>query len=155
MDETTQQQEQSQDHGGGERILPAIGWVREQLEKIEKAGTTDAAQVMDRPVVVVTMRGARSGRRRPVPLMRVEHGGDYLAVASKGGAPKDPVWVRNIEAHPEVEVQDGTERHPRTARRLSGEERQRWWERAVAAYPPYADYQERTDREIPLYLLER
>lgn len=154
MDNTTRQQEQSQAQDE-DRVLPAIGWVREQLEKIEEAGTTDAAQVMERPVVVVTMRGARSGRPRPVPLMRVEHDGDYLAVASKGGAPKDPVWVRNLEAHPQVEVQDGTEHHTRTARRLSGEERQVWWERAVAAYPPYADYQERTDREIPVYLLER
>lgn len=153
MDDPKHQQDTAR--GTDERILPAEGWVREQLARIEAAGTTEVAQVMDRPVVVVTMRGARSGRLRPVPLMRVEHDGEYLAVASKGGAPTDPVWVRNIEAHPEVGVHDGTEHHARTARRLEGQERRVWWERAVRAYPPYADYQERTDREIPVYVLER
>lgn len=138
-----------------EYIQPAQGWVKKQLEAIDAAGTTDAAQVHDRAVVVVTMRGARSGRLRRVPLMRVEHGGTYAAVASKGGSPADPVWVHNLRAHPDVAVQDGTEHHAGLRARLAeGPEREEWWERSVTAFPPYAEYQEKTDRQIPVYLLE-
>lgn len=131
-------------------------WVARQLEAIDEAGTTRAVAVQGRPVVVVTMRGARSGLLRRVPLMRVEHGGDYLAVASKGGAPEHPVWFHNLRAHQDVLVHDSTEQHVRRARLLEeGAEREAWWERAVAAFPSYADYQASTDRTIPVFVLER
>ncbi|WP_147918450.1 nitroreductase family deazaflavin-dependent oxidoreductase [Ruania zhangjianzhongii] len=137
-------------------IQPAEGWVRKQLDAIDGAGgNTSAAQVQGRPVVVVTMIGARSGRPRRVPLMRVEHEGCYLAVASKGGAPADPQWVANIRAHPdEIRVLDGTTETAMTSRQLTGEERATWWDRGVVAFPSYADYQRKTDREIPVFLLE-
>lgn len=137
-------------------IQPATGWVRTQLEEIDAAGgDTAAAQVQGRPVVVVTMIGARSGRPRRVPLMRVEHGGRYLAVASKGGAPTDPQWVANIRTHPgELTVHDGTTETAMTSRELTGAERATWWARAVEAFPSYADYETRTDRQIPVFLLE-
>jgi F420H(2)-dependent quinone reductase len=136
-------------------IMPAVGWVRRQLEKIDATGTTDSVHVQHRPVMVVTTRSVRSGRRRRVPLMRVEHEGTYVAVGSAGGQPEDPVWVRNLLAHPEVDVQDGTVHHTgMRARLIDGAERAEWWPRAVEAFPPYADYQERTDRQIPVFLLE-
>lgn len=130
--------------------------VARQLADIDRAGTTDAASIQDRPIVVITMRGARSGKLRRVPLMRVEHEGRYLAVASKGGHPQHPTWFHNINAHPDVLVQDGSTTYPLRARLLEqGPERQKWWERAVAAFPPYADYQERAaHRLIPLFVLE-
>lgn len=137
-------------------VQPAVAWVRNQLDAIDAAGgDTTVAQIQGRPVVVVTMLGARSGRPRRVPLMRVEHEGSYLAVASKGGAPENPEWVANIRRHPEsVSVLDGTTETPMTARELTGEERATWWERAVEAFPPYADYQRKTERTIPVFLLE-
>ncbi|AXH95308.1 nitroreductase family deazaflavin-dependent oxidoreductase [Ornithinimicrobium avium] len=132
------------------------GWVARQLASIDAAGDTGAVSVQGRPVVVVTMRGARSGQLRRVPLMRVEHEGTYLAVASKGGSPKDPVWVHNLRADSEVLVQDGTDQQVRRARLLEdGAERDAWWSRAVEAFPSYADYQEKTDRQIPVFILER
>ena len=132
------------------------GWVARQLAEIDATGDTGAVQVQGRPVVVVTMRGARSGMLRRVPLMRVEHGGDYLAVASKGGAPEHPQWFHNLRIHPDVLVHDGTEQHVLRARLLEkGPERDAWWERAVAAFPPYADYQAGTPRTIPVFVLER
>jgi deazaflavin-dependent oxidoreductase (nitroreductase family) len=106
------------------------------------------------PVVVLTMRGAKTGKVRKVPLMRVEHDGVYAAVASLGGAPKNPLWYHNLKTDPQVRVQDGTDVHQMVARELAGEEREIWWKRAVAAYPDYADYQRKTDREIPLFVLE-
>lgn len=131
------------------------GWVGAQLADIDRAGTTEAATVQGRPVVVVTMRGARSRMLRRVPLMRVEHDGSYLAVASKSGAPEHPAWFYNLRAHADVLVQDGTEQHPLRARLLEdGPERARWWDRAVAAFPSYADYQEKADRTIPVFVLE-
>lgn len=130
-------------------------WVADQLAAIDAAGTTDAASIQGRPIVVVTMRGARSGKLRRVPLMRVEDGGSYLAVASKGGHPEHPAWFYNISAHGDVLVLDGPTQHPLRARLLEdGAEREQWWERAVAAFPPYADYQEKTERTIPLFVLE-
>jgi len=129
-------------------------WVREQVETIEATGDTRSVSVMDRPVVMLTMRGRRTGGLRKVPLMRVEHEGVYAAVASKGGAPEHPVWYRNLLAHPRVTLQDGTASHTAVAREVTGEERALWWERCVAAYPPYAEYQERTERLIPLFVLE-
>lgn len=106
------------------------------------------------PVVVLTMRGARTGKTRKVPLMRVEHDGRYAAVASMGGAPQHPVWYYNLLAHPDLVLQDGLERTRMRARELSGEERAVWWDRAVAAYPDYAAYQRRTTRTIPVFVLE-
>lgn len=137
-------------------VPPAEGWVRKQLDAIDAAGgDTSAAQVQGRPVVVVTMTGARSGRPRRVPLMRVEHEGSYLAVASKGGAPADPQWVANVRKHPgDLTVLDGTTERPMTSRELTGEERATWWARGVETFPSYADYQAKTDRQIPVFLLE-
>jgi deazaflavin-dependent oxidoreductase (nitroreductase family) len=130
------------------------GWVREQVDAIEAAGDTRAVSVMDRPVVLLTMRGARSGRTKKVPLMRVEHQGVYAAVASKGGAPEHPQWFHNLLAHPDVTLQDGTRSWRARARLLDDAERAEWWPRCVAAYPPYAEYQERADRQIPVFVLE-
>lgn len=131
------------------------GWVRKQLETIEETGDTRSVNIMGRPVIVVEVLGAKSGLWRRVPLMRVEHDGVYAAVASKGGSPKHPVWFHNISANPDVLVQDGTETHAATARLITGPEREEWWARCVEAYPPYAEYQTKTEREIPVFLLER
>jgi deazaflavin-dependent oxidoreductase (nitroreductase family) len=106
------------------------------------------------PVVVITSVGAGTGKLRKNPVMRVEHDGVYAAVASKGGAPKHPVWYRNLVEHPHVELQDGTAKGDYTARRASGDERATWWERAVEVWPDYAEYQKKTDREIPVFVLE-
>ena len=129
-------------------------WVNEQVETYERSGGTEGTTMRGVPVVVLTTKGAKSGKLRKFALMRVEHGGAYAAIASKGGAPKDPVWLRNIENHPLVEVQDGPDKNDYDARTLSGEERETWWERAVAVWPDYADYAKKTDREIPVVLLE-
>ncbi|MBR7193358.1 MULTISPECIES: nitroreductase family deazaflavin-dependent oxidoreductase [Gordonia] len=135
--------------------LSPEGWVREQTEKILEQGTTDGVTVMDRPIVLFTTTGAKSGKKRYVPLMRVEENGKYLMVASKGGAPEHPAWYHNVKANPQVTAQDGTEVKELTARELSdGEERDHWWELAVAAFPPYAEYQTKTDRQIPVFVLE-
>jgi F420H(2)-dependent quinone reductase len=138
----------------GEYELSPEGWVRDQTEKIFETGTTDSVDIKGRPVVLVTMRGAKSGKLRKVPLMRVEHDGVYAIVASKGGAPKNPVWYVNVKAEPHVELQDGTVTKDYKAREIDGEERAVWWERAVAAYADYADYQRKTDRQIPVFVLE-
>lgn len=129
-------------------------WVREQVETYETSGGTQGTTMRGMPVVVLTMRGAKSGKVRKVPLMRVEHEGSYCAVASLGGAPKHPVWYFNLLADPRVDVQDGPRAHSMVAREVSGTEKAQWWQRAVEAYPDYADYQAKTDREIPLFVLE-
>jgi deazaflavin-dependent oxidoreductase (nitroreductase family) len=138
----------------GEREISPEGWVREQTEKILAAGTTDGVEVYGRPIVLVTVRGAKSGKLRYTPVMRVEHDGRYAMFASKGGAPEHPAWYHNLVANPHVELQDGTVTKEYDVRQLSGDERAQWWERGVAAYPPYAEYQERTTREIPVFVLE-
>lgn len=131
------------------------GWVAKHLAAIDESGTTGVAQIQGRPIIVVTMRGARSGQLRRVPVMRVEHAGSYLAVASKGGAPEHPHWYHNLMAHQDVLVQDGTVQRPMKARLLEeGPEREAWWERATAAFPPYVEYQERAGRRIPVFVLE-
>jgi deazaflavin-dependent oxidoreductase (nitroreductase family) len=133
-------------------------WVRDQVEVYERTGGREANTLPGRtePVVVFTTRGAKSGKVRKNPLMKVEHEGAYAMVASQGGAPKHPTWYFNLKAHPDqVTVQDGDEVWDGYAREVSGEERARWWERAVAAFPDYADYQTRTDREIPVFVVER
>lgn len=130
-------------------------WVRDQVEKYEKSGGTEGTTMNGLPVVVLTTVGARTGKLRKAALMRVEHDGTYAVVASLGGAPQHPVWYYNLRAHPEAELQDGPQRWDVVAREVHGAEKAEWWERAVAAYPPYAEYQEKTTREIPVLLLER
>lgn len=131
-------------------------WVRDQVEQYEASGGTEATTLLDTgmPVVIVTNRGATTGKLRKTPLMRVEHDGIYALVASQGGAPTHPRWYANLVADPHVELQDGPLKSDRLAREVSGEERTLWWDRAVAAYPPYAEYQERTERVIPVLVLE-
>ncbi len=138
----------------GEYEPPAAQWVREQVEEYEGSGGTSGVMLHGRPTVIVTSKGARSGKLRKNPVMRVERDGAYAAVASKGGAPENPSWYRNLVDHPLVELQDASAKGDFTARELSGQERATWWERAVEAFPNYAEYQENTDREIPVFLLE-
>jgi deazaflavin-dependent oxidoreductase (nitroreductase family) len=140
----------------GEYEPSSEDWVREQVELYESSGGTQGTTLRDTgmPVVIVTNRGVRSGKLRKTPLMRVEHDGCYLAVGSQGGAPSDPSWVANVRAEPLVEIQDRAVKRDMTARELSGTEREEWWARAVAAFPPYATYQQRTERLIPVFLLE-
>ena len=130
-------------------------WVRDQVELYESSGGTEGTSLRGMPVILLTTRGAKSGKLRKTPLMRVEHEGTYAAVASLGGAPKNPVWYFNVIADPHVELRDGTETWDMKAREIHGEEKMAWWERCVAAYPDYADYQKNTEREIPVFLLER
>ncbi|MFD5405539.1 nitroreductase family deazaflavin-dependent oxidoreductase [Streptomyces griseorubiginosus] len=131
-------------------------WVRDQVELYESSGGTEGTTLLDTglPVIVLTTRGAKSGSIRKTPLMRVEHDGRYAVVASQGGAPKHPVWYHNIKGEPLVELQDGPVKRDFKAREVTGSERDEWWDRAVAAYPPYADYQTKTDRVIPVFVLE-
>jgi len=131
-------------------------WVRDQVELYEGSGGTQGTTLRDTglPVVIITNRGARSGKLRKTPVMRVEHDGRYAAIASQGGAPTHPRWYYNLRADPFVELQDGAGRQDMIAREVTGEERAQWWERAVAAYPPYAEYQQRTARQIPVFVLE-
>ncbi|MGW1072937.1 nitroreductase family deazaflavin-dependent oxidoreductase [Streptomyces sp. NPDC002537] len=129
-------------------------WVRDQVELYESSGGTEGTTMKGMPVVILTTRGAKSGKIRKSPLMRVEHEGTYAVVASLGGAPKHPVWYHNVVADPRVELQDGPVRQDMTAREITGEEKALWWDRAVAAFPFYADYQKKTDREIPVFVLE-
>lgn len=133
-------------------------WVRDQVELYERTGGRDGNTLRDTglPVIIFTTRGARSGKVRKIPLMRVEHDGAYAMVASQGGSPKHPLWYANLQADPAaLTVQDGAEPFDAVARELTGEERELWWKRAVEAYPPYADYQQKTDRLIPVLLAER
>ena len=131
-------------------------WVRDQVELYESSGGTRGTTLRDTglPVVIITNRGARTGAVHKTPVMRVEHGGRYAAVASQGGAPSHPFWYHNLRAHPRVQLQDGPDTQDMTAREVSGGERAQWWERAVAAYPPYAEYQQKTSRQIPVFVLE-
>ena len=131
-------------------------WVRDQVELYESSGGTEGTTLRDTglPVVVITNVGASSGKLRKTPLMRVEHEGRYAAVASQGGAPRHPAWYANFLAHPLVELQDGPVKRDYAVREVTGEEREQWWERAVAAFPPYADYQRKTERTIPVLVLE-
>jgi deazaflavin-dependent oxidoreductase (nitroreductase family) len=138
----------------GEYAPSPSEWVRQQVDTIEETGTTTSVHIQHRPVVLLTLRGKASGKVRKVPLMRVEHDGVYAAVASKGGAPDHPLWYGNLLAHPDLDLQDGTEVTARRAREISGAEREEWWARCVEAFPPYAEYQTKTDRLIPVLLLE-
>ncbi|MGO9029763.1 MAG: nitroreductase family deazaflavin-dependent oxidoreductase [Acidimicrobiales bacterium] len=138
----------------GEYEPSTAEWVRDQVAQYEGSGGTEGTTLRGMPVIILTTRGATSGKIRKTPLMRVEHDGHYAVVASKGGAPEHPVWYRNIVADPHVELQDGPQKWDMVARELSGDEKALWWDRAVAAYPDYADYQKKTDRVIPVFVLE-
>ncbi len=129
-------------------------WVRDQVEEYESSGGTSGTTMRGMPVVILTSKGAKTGKLRKTPLMRVEHDGRYAVVASRGGAPTHPVWYHNLVAEPHVELQDGPVKQDMRARELHGDERSEWWQRSVDAFPDYADYQRKTDREIPVILLE-
>jgi deazaflavin-dependent oxidoreductase (nitroreductase family) len=129
-------------------------WVRDQVEKYESSGGTKGTKLRGVPVVVITSLGASSGKLRKTPVMRVEHEGVYAAVASKAGSPRHPAWYRNFLNHPLVELQDKGAKGDYTAREVSGEERATWWQRAVAIWPLYAEYQAKAGREIPVFVLE-
>jgi deazaflavin-dependent oxidoreductase (nitroreductase family) len=142
----------------GEYEPSPSGWVRDQVEAYERSGGREGGTLLDTgmPVIIVTTRGNRSGKLRKTPLMRVEHGGEYALVASMGGAPAHPVWYHNLKADPTaVTIQDGPEPFDAEVREVTGDDRATWWERAVAAYPPYAEYQERTERVIPVFVARR
>ncbi len=141
----------------GEYEPSAAQWVRDQVETYEHSGGTEANILRGHaewPIVVITSRGHKSGKLRKNPVMRVEKDGVYAAVASQGGAPEHPTWYHNFVADPHVDLQDGPEPREYVARLAEGDERAEWWERCVAQYAPYAEYQEKTDREIPVFLLE-
>ncbi|MFJ3951024.1 nitroreductase family deazaflavin-dependent oxidoreductase [Streptomyces libani] len=129
-------------------------WVRDQVELYETSGGKDGTTMRGMPVVILTTRGAKSGKIRKSPLMRVEHDGTYAVVASLGGAPRHPVWYHNLVADPRVELQDGPVRRDMTAREVTGTEKALWWGRAVEAFPDYDEYQKKTDRQIPVFVLE-
>ena len=141
----------------GEYVPSPRAWVRDQVTEYEGSGGTAGTTLGETglPVVIVTNRGAKTGAVRKTPLMRVEYDGSYAAVGSVGGGPKNPVWVYNLRANPQVVLRDGAETWEMTAREVTGEERAQWWERSVAAYPPYAEYQTKTDRIIPVFVLEK
>jgi deazaflavin-dependent oxidoreductase (nitroreductase family) len=139
----------------GEYAPSPSDWAREQAEKFEASGGKEAADLRGRPIIVLTSVGAKTGKIRKTPLMRVEHNGEYAVVASLGGAPKHPVWYYNLVKNPRVELQDGEVKHEYVAREVTGDERAVWWERSVEAWPPYADYQTKTDRVIPIFVLTR
>jgi deazaflavin-dependent oxidoreductase (nitroreductase family) len=137
----------------GEYEPSTSDWAREQAEKIMASGGTDATELQGKPVILLTTVGAKTGKIRKTPLMRVEHDGEYAIVASLGGAPKHPVWYHNIKAHPRVELQDGPVNKEYEAHEVLGDEKAVWWERAVEAWPDYAEYQTKTDRQIPVFVL--
>jgi len=130
-------------------------WSRENAEEYMASGGTRGTELKGRPVILLTTVGAKTGKIRKTPLMRVEHGGQYAVVASLGGAPKNPVWYYNVKANPRVELQDGTAGGDYEAHEVFGDEKAAWWERAVAAWPDYAEYQSKTDRQIPVFVLTR
>ncbi|GAB1693239.1 nitroreductase family deazaflavin-dependent oxidoreductase [Krasilnikovia sp. M28-CT-15] len=137
----------------GEYEPSPLDWSRQQAESYEATGGAEAGTIAGLPIVLLTSVGAKTGKLRKTPLMRVEHDGRYAAVGSLGGAPKHPVWVYNVRTHPQVELQDGAERHDYLAHETEGTERDEWWKRAVAAFPQYAEYQRNTDRVIPVFVL--
>ena len=138
----------------GEYAPSTSAWARKQAEQFEATGGHAADTLRGRPIIVLTSVGAKSGKLRKTALMRVEHEGEYAVVASLGGAPQHPVWYWNLVKNPHVELQDGAEKHDYDAREVFGAEKAVWWERAVEAWPDYANYQKKTDREIPVFVLE-
>ncbi len=137
----------------GEYEPSGLDWSQKQVTKIIESGTTDGITIADMPVILLTSLGAKSGKLRKIALMRVEHDGEYAIVASLGGAPKNPVWYYNVKENPLVELQDGSTTKDYQAREVFGDEKAPWWDRAVEAYPPYAEYQTKTDRQIPVFVL--
>jgi len=137
----------------GEYEPSTSDWARENAELYMSSGGTEGTELKGRPVVLLTTIGAKTGKLRKTPLMRVEHEGEYAVVASLGGAPKHPVWYHNVKANPRVELQDGTVTGDYEAREVFGDEKAAWWRRAVEAWPDYAEYQKKTDREIPVFVL--
>jgi F420H(2)-dependent quinone reductase len=137
----------------GEYEPSTSDWARENAELYMSSGGKEGTELKGKPVVLLTTIGAKTGRVRKTPLMRVEHDGEYAVVGSLGGAPKHPVWYFNIKANPRVELQDGTETRDYEAREVLGDEKAIWWERALEAWPDYADYQRKTDRQIPVFVL--
>ncbi|MGM7649106.1 nitroreductase family deazaflavin-dependent oxidoreductase [Nocardia sp. JW2] len=137
----------------GEYAPSTSDWAREQAEAYEASGGAEATSLQGKPVILLTTKGAKTGKLRKTPLMRVEHDGEYAVVASLGGAPKHPVWYYNIKAEPHAELRDGTVNKDYTAREVFGEEKALWWDRAVRVWPDYAEYQKKTDREIPVFVL--
>lgn len=138
----------------GEYEPSTSAWARKQAERYEASNGQEGAELRGRPVIVLTSLGARTGKLRKTALMRVEHDGLYAVVASMGGAPEHPVWYHNLKANPHVELQDGATKRDYTAREVTGEEKTIWWERSVEAWPDYAEYQAKTDRQIPVFVLE-
>lgn len=139
----------------GEYAPSTDDWARTQAETFEATEGAEANTMRDRPIIVLTTVGAKTGKLRKTALMRVEHDGEYAVVASKGGAPEQPAWYFNLVANPEVELQDGAAKHDYIARELEGEERDVWWRRAAEAWPDYDVYQTKTDRQIPIFVLTR
>jgi deazaflavin-dependent oxidoreductase (nitroreductase family) len=137
----------------GEYQPSPTDWAREQVELFERTGGAEGNTLRGRPIIVLTSLGAKSGKIRKTPLMRVEHDGEYAVVASLGGAPQHPVWYHNLVANPHVELQDGPVKKDYTAREVFGEERETWWKRAVATWPDYDQYTKKTDRTIPVFVL--
>jgi F420H(2)-dependent quinone reductase len=137
----------------GEYEPSTSDWARENAEKYMESGGIEGTELQGKPVILLTTIGAKTGKIRKTPLMRVEHDGEYAVVASLGGAPKHPVWYHNVKAYPRVELQDGPVTKDYEAREVFGDEKAPWWERAVEAWPDYAKYQEKTDRQIPVFVL--
>jgi F420H(2)-dependent quinone reductase len=137
----------------GEYEPSAASWARDQVDLYERSGGTEGTEMGGRPVIILTSVGAKTGKIRKTPLMRVEHDGDYAVVASLGGAPSNPVWYYNLASNPRVELQDGPVKKDYQAREIHGPERETWWERAVATWPDYAEYQKKTSRTIPVFVL--
>lgn len=138
----------------GEYKPSTAAWAREQAEKFEKSGGAEGGELNGMAIIVLTTVGAKTGALRKTALMRVEHDGRYAVVASKGGSPDEPKWAGNMRKQPHVELQDRADKRDYRARELDGDERAAWWERAVAAFPPYAEYQTKTDRRIAVFVLE-
>ncbi len=136
-------------------IPSPTGWVADQVKRIEESGGAEGTELRGMPVVLVTMRGAKTGAIRKVPLMRVQCDGKYVLVGSKGGAPENPLWVANLRANPDVSVRDGRDVIEGRVRLVADpDERQRCWDAAVAAFPDYASYQQKTERQIPVFVVE-
>ncbi len=129
-------------------------WARKQAELYESSGGTEGTDLHGRPVIILTSVGAKTGKLRKTALMKVEHDGDYAVVASRGGAPTNPVWYNNLVKNPHVELQDGPVKRDYLAREVFGDEKAVWWERAVETWPGYADYQKKIERQIPVFVLE-
>ena len=139
----------------GEYAPSPSDWARKQAEKFEESNGAKANTLQGKPIILLTTVGAKSGKLRKTPLMRVEHDGEYAVVASKGGAPEQPQWYWNLVANPKVELQDGADRSDYVAREVTGDERAVWWDRALVDWPAYANYQTKTDRVIPVFVLSR